>query len=248
MNNVSETGQDTVKKTIYVLDRVDRELTSLFEDNCFFKSRGEYLSLFQHLAVTLHQSNNLRYLKSGSLAKEVFISELETTNLKIIEVRAQIIQNIIERMEEMVEFSEILESSNNHLMSILNSLSSKTASTMQLRVFIKNDERKKQSLIYSIEDTRNKIILPALKVVKNEIEAGNKILDTLKITLTDNTDSEYSLDELARICEMIALGMDNPTLWETIREELKDNELRKEVSLLRPHGVLEETELESLFS
>lgn len=242
---------DTINQTVRILEGVNKHIGDLFSDDTgpdsFFNVRMEFLQIFSSLAMNLHQANTIQYLKGGKLVNSLFKSEVDTANAKILEIRMEILDAIEEKMDYLADVKAKLEINDNNLVRIINSLDSSTESSVQLRVFIKNDDHRKQSLIFAIEDTRSKIIIPSLNVLREEFEAGLKILEVITIMRTGKND-EFNPDELARVCEILAMGLDPPSLWQDIQNHVKESELSRELISLKPHILLEDSEIDNLFS
>ncbi len=132
-------------------------------------------------------------------------------------------------------------SADNKLVEILNLLDSSDKSSFYLKTYVKDDSYRVASLTFAINETRNTIIRPTIKVIEEEIEAGNKVIEALTSIKKGNKEN-YNPDVLARFCELLAMGLDSPDLFESIRELVKNNELNRELINLRPYSVMEQRE------
>lgn len=238
---VHTSKEGSIAYTVSLLEEVSSDITSFFtggpKENNFFSTRSEFLQLFNSLAMNLHYTNTVRFVKNGNLAKALFQAEVNTANAKIMEFKLQIIEMIQEKMELIVSYLRTLVDSDNRLVEVLNILDS-AGSSFHLKKFIKNDSIRKQSLIYAIDETRNKILRPTIRVVEEEIEAGQKVLEVLAVIGAKNKEN-YNADELARFCELLAMGLDSPQMFEDISELVRNSELNRELINLRPHSILE---------
>ncbi|MCY3410349.1 MAG: hypothetical protein INQ03_01820 [Candidatus Heimdallarchaeota archaeon] len=237
---------ETLGETVSVLESVNSGISSFYPNDLskstFFNDRAEFLQLFTSLAINLHQGNTIRYLRAGELAKQHFKGEINSINAKILEYKEQIVEAIQTSLTKMNQHRILLQNYDNQLRGIVNSLESNSASSIYLTKYIKEDNIRKQSLLFAIEDTRSKILLPTLKICKDEIEAGEKVIEAVSILISQKDNSKFSPDELARFCELLAGGLDGSSDWEDIQQNVQSNELYQELVLLKPHSILETSE------
>jgi hypothetical protein len=233
---------ESIEMAIVTLESIEKEFQSLFEGTeeklSFLDIRMEYLQLFNTLAVSFHHTNTVNYLTHSDLGTSIFKNEVETAQTKVIDHRNWVLNSIGNKMELIIETSQNLENYDNKFLMILDNLN--TLSFPDVSFKRKFDKKVSStsddldSLIHAIEELRNRIIKPVINIIESETAAGQKIIDLFDI-YRSKSGKEINIEELTRICEMLALGLDISPGYDVIKEAVDNmsQTIKQEVGSLR---------------
>ena len=235
---------ESIELAIVTLESIEKEFKALFEGTdeklSFLDIRMEYLQLFNNLAISFHHSNTIQYLSRSDLGTSLFKNEVETAQTKVIDYRNWVLNNILSKMELILETSDNLENYDNKFLMILDNLNRLSFPDVSFkRKFVKKksftgDDQILDSLIHAIEELRNRIIKPIISIIESETGAGQKIIDLFGIYRA-KSGKEINIEELTRVCEMLALGLDTSPGYDVIKEAVDNmsQTIKQEVGSLR---------------
>jgi hypothetical protein len=235
---------NSIKVTLSSLEKVDSELIELFGDDSdnhgLFANRAELLQQFSMIANAFHQLHTITYLENSPAASSVFGTEIRSSKERVHLAKENSIKIIEDKVKFLTTQVEKILDSENQIIIILNMLKSNTHLLVPLRdskqfakVKIKNSPKLNQSIIFSLEEIRSKILVPARNIVNLEIAASYKIMESL--ALHDAEKSQVTAEEIARMCELLSWGLDSTNSWEkirSVRDEISQS-IQKELGALR---------------
>ncbi|MHA2172254.1 MAG: hypothetical protein ACXAB7_20465 [Candidatus Kariarchaeaceae archaeon] len=233
----------SIKSTLSHIERVDLDLLELFgdfsENDGFFAYRTAMLQQFGFLANLFHQASAINFLQNSEDATKIFETEIILSKERVTNFRSTAITQIRENLAFLTDQQEKITTNENLIIVILNQLKSEkqltsTGSNQNLNLQFEAIHSPKllQSLVFTLEEIRSKILIPAKHILTAEINAAHKILDSVEL---ENLKDQVSLDELGRMCELLSWGFETTNEWQSIklvRSEVSQN-LQRELGTLR---------------